>query len=77
MNTILVFDVIEFNKLLKSIFHSPSDNLSDISLIFPFFNKTEDLILGQTGPTNTTSSSTSTIKSQTNLKPIIPPLTTL
>ena len=75
--TIFVLDVIEFNKSSKSISHPFSFNFSDISLILPFYNRTEDLMLGHTGPTNTTSSPELTIKSQTSLNPIMPPLTTL
>ena len=55
----------------------PSFNLSEISFMLPFFNKTDDLMLGHTGPTITTSSPSLIIKSQTNLSPIIPPVTTL
>ena len=74
---IFVDDVIDCNKSLKTIFQPFESNFKEISLTLPFFNKTEDLILGQTGPTIITSSPSDIIKSQINLKPIIPPVTIL
>ena len=43
-NTIFVLGVIEFSNKSKSISQSPFFNLSEISFILPFFNKTDDLI---------------------------------
>ena len=77
INTILVDEEIDFNNSWKSIFQPLLPNVKETSLITPFLSNTEDFIFGHTGPTITTSSLSERIKSQTNLNPIIPPVTTL